>query len=40
MINVTKEPSDTHKKLSKEEIFEEITEKSNEKILAMINQHV
>jgi hypothetical protein len=32
MINVTKEPSDTHKKTLKEEILEEITEKFMEKI--------
>jgi cell division ATPase FtsA len=40
MINVTKEPSDTHKKTLKEEIMEEITEKLMEKILDMVNQNV
>jgi cell division ATPase FtsA len=40
MINVTKEPSDTHIKTLKEEILEEITEKFMEKILDMVNQNV
>jgi hypothetical protein len=40
MINVTKEPSDAHKKNLKEEILEEITEKFMEKILHMVNQNV
>jgi hypothetical protein len=36
MINVTKEPSDSHNKMLKEEI----TEKFMEKILDMVNQNV
>jgi hypothetical protein len=39
-INVTKEPSDAHKKILKEEILEEITEKFMEKIIDMINHNV
>jgi hypothetical protein len=37
MINVTKEPSDTHIKTLKEVILDDITEKFMEKILDMIN---
>jgi hypothetical protein len=37
MINVIKEPSDTHIKTLKEEILEDITEKFMEKILDMVN---
>jgi hypothetical protein len=37
MINVIKEPSDTHIKTIKEEILENITEKFMEKILDMDN---
>jgi dihydroorotate dehydrogenase len=40
MINITKEPSDTHIKTLKEEILEDITEKFMEKMLNMINQNV
>jgi thiamine pyrophosphate-dependent acetolactate synthase large subunit-like protein len=40
MINVTKEPSDTHIKMHKEEILEAITKKFMEKMLDMINQNV
>jgi hypothetical protein len=40
MINVTMEPSNTNKKILKEEILEEITEKFIEKILDMDNQNV
>jgi hypothetical protein len=40
MINVTKEPSDTHIKTLKEEILEAIIEKFMEKILDMVNQNV
>jgi hypothetical protein len=40
MINVTKEPSDTHIKTLKEEILEDITEKFMGKILDMVNQNV
>jgi cell division ATPase FtsA len=40
MINVIKEPSDTHKKTVKEKILEEITEKFMEKMLHMVNQNV
>jgi hypothetical protein len=40
MINVTKETSDTHKKIPQEEILEEITEKLMEKIIDMVNQNV
>jgi hypothetical protein len=37
MINVTKEPSDTHIKTLKQEIWEHITKKFIEKILDMVN---
>jgi hypothetical protein len=40
MINVTKEPSETHKKSLREEILEEITEKLMEKMLYIINKNV
>jgi hypothetical protein len=40
MINVTKEPSDTHKNSLKEVIMEEVTKKFMEKILDMVNQKV
>jgi hypothetical protein len=40
MMNVTKEPSDTHIKTLKEEILEDITKKFMETILYMINQNV
>jgi hypothetical protein len=40
MINVTKEPSDTHIKTLKEEILEDITEKFMEKTIDMVNQNV
>jgi hypothetical protein len=40
MINVTKEPSDTHIKTLKEEILEDISEKFMEKILDLVNQNV
>jgi hypothetical protein len=40
IINVTKEPSDAHRKILKEEILEEITEKFMEKILDMVNHNV
>jgi 5'-deoxynucleotidase YfbR-like HD superfamily hydrolase len=36
MINVTKEPNDTHKKVLKEGIFEKFVEK----IIDMVNQNV
>jgi hypothetical protein len=36
MINVTNESSDAHKKIIKEEILEEITEKFMEKVLVML----
>jgi hypothetical protein len=39
MIHVTKEPSDTHRKILKEEILECITEKFMEKILGMASQN-
>jgi hypothetical protein len=39
MINVTKEPSNAHKNMLKEEILQEITEKFTEKILDMVNQN-
>jgi hypothetical protein len=39
MINVTKEPSDTHIKTLKEEILEGITKKFMEKIRDMVNQN-
>jgi predicted glycosyltransferase len=38
--NVPKDPSETHKKILKEEILEEISEKFMEKILVMANQNV
>jgi hypothetical protein len=40
MINVTKDPSDSHKTTLKEEILEDITEKFTEKILDMFNENV
>jgi hypothetical protein len=40
IINVTKEPSDTHIKTVQEKILEDITEKFMEKILDMVNQNV
>jgi predicted house-cleaning noncanonical NTP pyrophosphatase (MazG superfamily) len=40
MINITKEPSDTHIKTLKEEIVEDITNKFMEKIPDMTNQNV
>jgi hypothetical protein len=40
MINITKEPSDTHKNTLKKEILEEISDKFMEKILDMVNQNV
>jgi cell division ATPase FtsA len=40
VIEVIKEPSDTHKKILKEEILEEIIEKFMENILDMVNQNV
>jgi hypothetical protein len=40
MINVTKEPSDTHIKMVKEEILEDIIEKLMEKIIDMVIQNV
>jgi hypothetical protein len=40
MINVTKEPSDTHIKTLKENILEDITKKLMEKIIDMVNQNV
>jgi hypothetical protein len=40
MINITKEPSDTHIKTLKEEILEDITKKFMDKILDIINQNV
>jgi hypothetical protein len=40
MINVTKEPSDNHRKTLKEEILEEISEKLIEMTLDMVNQSV
>jgi cell division ATPase FtsA len=39
-IHITKEPSDTHIKILKEEILEEITEKLMENILDMVKQNV
>jgi hypothetical protein len=39
MINVTKKPSDTHIKMLKEDILEDITEKFMEKILDIVNQN-
>jgi hypothetical protein len=38
MINVTKEPNDTHIKTLKEEILEDITEKFMEKIIDMLTR--
>jgi hypothetical protein len=38
-INVTREPSNTHKNTLKEEILYENTEKFMEKILDMVNQN-
>jgi cell division ATPase FtsA len=40
MTNVTKDLSDAHKNILKEEILQEITEKFMEKILDMVNQNV
>jgi hypothetical protein len=40
IINVTKEPSDSHIKTLKEEILEDIHEKFMEKILDIVNQNV
>jgi hypothetical protein len=40
MISDTKEPSDAHKNILKEEILQEITENFMEKILDMVNQNV
>jgi hypothetical protein len=40
MINVTKEPSDTHINNLKEKFLEDITEKFMEKILDMTNQNI
>jgi hypothetical protein len=40
MINVPKEPSDTHIKALKEEILEDIAKKFMEKILDMVNRNV
>jgi hypothetical protein len=40
MINVTKEPSDTHIKTLKEDILDDITKKFMEKILDMVKQNV
>jgi predicted RNase H-like nuclease (RuvC/YqgF family) len=40
MINVTKEPSDTHIKTLKEEILEDVTGKFMETILDIVNQNV
>jgi hypothetical protein len=37
MINVTKEPSDTHINILKEEILEDSSDKFMEKILDMVN---
>jgi cell division ATPase FtsA len=37
-IHITKEPSDTHIKILKEEILEEITEKLMENILDMVTR--
>jgi cell division ATPase FtsA len=39
-INDTKEPSNAHKNILKEEILQEITENFMEKILDMVNQNV
>jgi hypothetical protein len=40
MINVTKELSNAHKKILKEEIWEEISEKFMEEILDMVKQNL
>jgi hypothetical protein len=40
MINVTKDPSETHIKTLKEEILEDITKKFVDKVLDIINQNV
>jgi hypothetical protein len=40
MINVTKKPNDTHGKICKQEILEEITEKLKWKKIDMVNQNV
>jgi uncharacterized protein (UPF0305 family) len=40
MINITKEPSDTHINTLKEEILEDITKKFMERIPDMVNQNV
>jgi hypothetical protein len=40
MLNDTKEPSDAHKNILKEEILQEITENFMEKILYMVNQNI
>jgi hypothetical protein len=40
MINVNKEPSDTHIKTLEEEILEDVTEKFMVMILDMVNQNV
>jgi hypothetical protein len=40
MINVTKEPRETHIKILKEEILKDITEKFMEKILDMVKQNI
>jgi hypothetical protein len=40
MINVSKEPRNTHIKTLKEEILEDITEKFMEKLLCKVHQNV
>jgi hypothetical protein len=40
MINNTKEHSDAHKNILKEEFLQELTENFMEKILDMVNQNV
>jgi NAD+--asparagine ADP-ribosyltransferase len=40
MINVTKDPSDTHKKTLKEEILEEISQKLMKNIVDMVKQNI
>jgi hypothetical protein len=40
MINITKELSNAHKKILKEEIWEEISEKFMEEILDMVKQNL
>jgi ribosomal protein S13 len=40
MINITKEPSDTHSKTLTDEILEDITEEFMKKILDVVNQNV